>query len=40
MTVASNTTRNDYVAGSSQSVYAYTFQLNEAGDCLIRSKKS
>lgn len=32
MTVASNTTRNDYVAGASQSVYAYTFQLNEAGD--------
>lgn len=32
MTVTANTTRNDYVAGSAQSVYAYTFQLNEASD--------
>jgi hypothetical protein len=32
MTVTANTTRNDYTAGSAQSVYNYTFQLNEAAD--------
>ena len=32
MTVTANTTRNDYTAGSAQSEYDYTFQLNEAAD--------
>jgi len=32
MTVTANTTRNDYTAGSAQSVYNYTFQLNDAAD--------
>ena len=35
MTVTSNTTRNDYVAGNNQNVYDYTFQLNEAGDVTV-----
>ncbi len=34
MSVQSATTRNDYTAGASQTVYAYTFQLNEAGDVI------
>ena len=32
MTVTANATRNDYRAGSAQSVYNYTFQLNEEAD--------
>lgn len=35
MTVTSNTTRNDYVAGTNQNVYNYTFQLNEASDVTV-----
>ena len=35
MTVTSNTTRNDYVAGTNQNVYDYTFQLNEASDVTV-----
>tara|TARA_B110000977_G_scaffold199839_1_gene288426 strand:+ start:1850 stop:2551 length:702 start_codon:yes stop_codon:yes gene_type:complete len=35
MTVTANTTRNDYIAGSSQNVYAYTFQLNDATDVTV-----
>jgi len=35
MTVTSNTTRNDYVAGTNQNVYNYTFQLNEANDVTV-----
>jgi len=35
MTVTANTTRNDYTAGSSQNVYNYTFQLNEATDVTV-----
>ena len=35
MTVTANTTRNDYTAGSSQNVYNYTFQLNEATDATV-----
>lgn len=35
MTVTSNTTRNDYVAGTNQNVYNYTFQLNEGSDVTV-----
>ena len=34
MTVTANTTRNDYV-GNGQSVYSYTFQLNDASDVTV-----
>ena len=34
MTVTANTTRNDYV-GNGQSVYDYTFQLNDASDVTV-----
>ena len=34
MTVTANTTRNDYV-GNGQSVYNYTFQLNDASDVTV-----
>lgn len=35
MTVTANTTRNDYVAGTNQNVYYYTFQLNLASNVTV-----
>ena len=35
MTVTANTTRNDYVAGTNQNVYQYTFQLNLASNVTV-----
>lgn len=35
MTVSSSVTRNDHTASATNSVYSYTFQLNEASDVTV-----
>ena len=35
MSVQSATTRNDYTAGASQTVYAYTFEIKAASDITV-----